>query len=815
MPRLGLGLGLANTQGPLGSGAAALLSIVVTPANFDLALGLAQQMVATGHYSNGTTSDITNLVTWVSTDEAVALVDSGGLVSSVTEGPTTIEASLNGITGSTPLTVVPPVLLSITVTPENATYPTGIDVQYTATGQYSDGPDVDLTAVATWATTDNNIAGVDSSGLVTMVDPGTVDISATFDSVLGSTPLTVTVPALVSIVVTPANATVALGLTQQMVATGHYNNGTTAVITGSVTWGSTIPGFATISVGGLVTTVAQGTTSITAVLGLVSGNTPFTTGPAALVSIAVTPVSPSVALGLTQQMTATGTYTDSTTADVTATSTWGSTDMTKATVSIAGLVTTVAQGVTTISATIGIISGSQPFTVAAPTLLSIAVTPANPSITIGQTQQMVATGTYTNGLLVITGSVTWASVTPARATISAGGLVTAVSYGTTSITATLSAVVGSTTASVVMPVFNFGALTPGAVTLPAGLTFARASIATVQTGTSTVITTGIGNNVARVGRRLTGDTPGLVIERTATNAIADSRNTTVASWQPGSVADVRPGAAPSPDGSTTQNSSTTTGAAQFSRYVQFAATTGVAVVLSMWSLSTSGASITGTWQVGTPNQTYSATSAWVRAVGLYTTAGSAYFLAPCNTTAQAITHDMHQHELGLIATEFITTSGGAATRQGEQLTCSYDLRASAGLELRLEFVVRPKGSSTQYPALMTLWFQDASNNIRINNTTGAVNILIGGVTYTTATAASWAAADTVSFWVVIGNGVPCVVKYRIGAGSAVTLSTGSPTSFASVPAPPYDLLSSGTNLQFTTYAVTIMPYGTGLQPAWV
>ena len=79
------------------------------------------------------------------------------------------------------------------------------------------------------------------------------------------------------------------------------------------------------------------------------------------------------------------------------------------------------------------------------TLTSIAVTPANPSLAIGADQQFTATGTYSDAHTEdLTGSVNWASSAPSKATISLGGLAHGVSTGTSTISATQSAINGST-----------------------------------------------------------------------------------------------------------------------------------------------------------------------------------------------------------------------------------------------------------------------------------------------------------------------------------------------------------------------------------
>lgn len=80
------------------------------------------------------------------------------------------------------------------------------------------------------------------------------------------------------------------------------------------------------------------------------------------------------------------------------------------------------------------------------TLTRITVTPANPKIAAGKNQQFTATGTYSNGTTAdLTASVTWASSSPAVATIGAAtGLAHGVSFGTSTISATLGAVSGHT-----------------------------------------------------------------------------------------------------------------------------------------------------------------------------------------------------------------------------------------------------------------------------------------------------------------------------------------------------------------------------------
>jgi len=86
----------------------------------------------------------------------------------------------------------------------------------------------------------------------------------------------------------------------------------------------------------------------------------------------------------------------------------------------------------------------------------IQVTPAAQSLAVGQTTQLNATGTYGNAKHPSTQNVTslviWSSTTPAVATVSSAGLVTAVGAGTTTITASATAFNGPTSSSATLTV---------------------------------------------------------------------------------------------------------------------------------------------------------------------------------------------------------------------------------------------------------------------------------------------------------------------------------------------------------------------------
>ena len=264
---------------------------------------------------------------------------------------------------------------------------------------------------------------------------------------------TTTTKSLNSISITPPNPSIAVNATEQFTATGNYSDGSTANLSTSVTWTSSNQAFATMSGTGIATGLAAGSSTITASVSGVTGSTSLTVTAAAVTvtSIAVSPTSPSITAGATQQFTGTATYSNGTTGALTSGVTWTSSNTTAATVSSTGLATGVAAGTSTIKATADGFTATATLNVTAATLTvtSISVSPATPSFANGSTQQFTATATYSNGTTAnVTSSVTWGSSNSSVATISSAGLATGQGGGTTTISATLSSVKGSTTATV-------------------------------------------------------------------------------------------------------------------------------------------------------------------------------------------------------------------------------------------------------------------------------------------------------------------------------------------------------------------------------
>ena len=175
-----------------------LTSVAVTPATAAIALPGTTQLHATGTYDDSSTKDVTGSVTWsvASTNPAgvaVATVSKTGLVTAGATGSAVIQAVSGTATPGTATVTVNLTLTSITVIPANSTVskagtPT---VQFTATGNFSDGSTQNLTNSVTWKASGAPDATFSTTtpGLATLVTTGvTTTITATSSAATGSVP---------------------------------------------------------------------------------------------------------------------------------------------------------------------------------------------------------------------------------------------------------------------------------------------------------------------------------------------------------------------------------------------------------------------------------------------------------------------------------------------------------------------------------------------------------------------------------------------------------------------------------------------------
>lgn len=427
---------------------AALEALIVDPVSASAPRGRTRQFTARGVYADQTEVDLTSVVAWSSGTPAVATVSDHGLASAVGTGLATVTATYGGLSTNATLTVTNAELVGLQITPDPLVVPLGLGQQLTATGFFSDGSQQDLTGAVSWSSANPARATVDSGGQITTVAAGSVEITAqdTASGLSAQRTLVVTDAELASLAVTPADPSIADGTTQQFTATGTFSDGSQANLTSQVAWSSGTPACATIDAAGLATAVDPGTSAVQASLAGISGSTTLTVTAATLQSVAVTPEPLVLPAGTSQQLTATGTFSDGSSQDLTSQVTWTSGTPGNGTVDSAGLATAVLPGQSVLRAThpgTGIF-GEVTLVVTAAVLQTVTVGPADLAVGVGDDYALTATGTYSDGsTLNLTSAAAWSSSAPGVLTVSSAGGATGVSAGTSDATATVQGVSGS------------------------------------------------------------------------------------------------------------------------------------------------------------------------------------------------------------------------------------------------------------------------------------------------------------------------------------------------------------------------------------
>ncbi len=472
------------------------------PNGKSLKLAVLESFFRNGSQSTGVRDISSHVTAWNSSNPTTISVSSHGLaIAHQASGTAVITATIRapGWPGqlSITLTAAPAVLQFISLVPFDFSIAVLGNRSYTATGHYSDSTTADLTSTATWAVV-NNIEG--SGGQATNVGAtvtgsaaGIVKVTATDNAstIVGATYLNV---GLTAISVLPVNPSVPKGETQQFTATGTFSAGPPLDITNSVIWVSQTTSVAKVSIGlpacgtcppgGIASTFAEGTAGIYAFSGSVSSAVPaqiLTVTAPVVTSVVIAPSAGcnpnSVPRGNSCQFTAEAIYSDHSTAVVTDSAMWNSSDITCVVVSPTGLATTLnpptsppfpCAGSVNISASFSSVpSNTIALTVTAHLLNSISISPKNPTQPKGTSQQFTVKAHYTDGTVTVAnggaGSPVWSSSNTSVAAVgSSSGLASTTNSitGTTNIGATYNNLQASTVFTVIAAALTSITVTP-------------------------------------------------------------------------------------------------------------------------------------------------------------------------------------------------------------------------------------------------------------------------------------------------------------------------------------------------------------------
>jgi hypothetical protein len=160
----------------------------------DAPLGITLQLTARGLLADGTTADVTDKVSWSSSQSSILEVASTGSIRALSKGTATITASKDGVAASLPIPVVDAELSKLEIKPAAANLQAGGQVELQAIAVYTDGPR-NVTEQATWNSITPDVLAVQGSGGVRhavglLVGSGT--IAASYMGKTGTLGLTVT-----------------------------------------------------------------------------------------------------------------------------------------------------------------------------------------------------------------------------------------------------------------------------------------------------------------------------------------------------------------------------------------------------------------------------------------------------------------------------------------------------------------------------------------------------------------------------------------------------------------------------------------------
>ncbi len=411
-----------------------LTEIRILPAHPTIPKGAILRLRVEGSFDDQTTRILDWFVQWETKRSTIATIDEDGNVKAVEEGVSLVSASYQGLESRTLITVGPPALVGITVSPNQFSLPVGKSEPLTATGNFSDGTTENVTQSATWSST--ALASVNTAGTAVALAVGTATINATVGTVTGSANLTVTPPVVTGLNIIPPTLSMPLGTSRQLKAVAGMSDQTTQDITATVVWSSAAAGIVNVSLAGLATAQHIGSTTILAQGNGVTSSASVTVGPPALVSIAISPSQSSLPVGESEALTATGSFSDGTVQNLTSSATWSSSPSAIASISTSGTATASAAGTAAISAVLGSITGAASLTVTPPVATSLSIVPATLSMVVGGNRQLRAVAGMSDGTTQDwSATAAWSSMQPSIVSVSPGGVLMGQQVGSTTVLA--------------------------------------------------------------------------------------------------------------------------------------------------------------------------------------------------------------------------------------------------------------------------------------------------------------------------------------------------------------------------------------------
>lgn len=457
-------------------------SLELTPPTASVRAGATVTLVARPLDANGNVVDVRTIV-YSSSNRSIATVSTTGVVTALTPGEARIAASVFGKSATAVITVTARPVASVVVTPATVSMRVGVSAPLQALTLDVEG--VTLTGRAiVWASSNTTVATVNAQGAVTGVTPGAATVTATSEGRTGQAAVTVTVPPVQTVTVTPALDTLGIGTERAYVAV--LRDAANAILTGrALVWSSGNVAVASVSSIGVVTALSPGTSTI-------SASSEGRVGTATIVVLArlasaviLTPSSTTLIVGATQLLATQITDAQGNLLSGRPVS-YASDAPAVASVSAGGLVTALAPGTARITATSEGKSGTATILVIPIPVASVQVTPTTATLLIGESRPLTVVARSASGAVLTGRVVTWTSGAPSVASVSTSGVVTGLSPGVAIVLASIDGVTATSTVTVNLPNIATIVVTPADPAIP--VLGSVQLTATLRDGAGTVLT---------------------------------------------------------------------------------------------------------------------------------------------------------------------------------------------------------------------------------------------------------------------------------------------------------------------------------------
>ena len=424
-----------------------IATVELTPASPTLRAGATVALSARARDANGNTVPVSPL-SWSSSDASVATVSANGVVTATAPGAARIAVSARGVSATTSVTVTERPVASLVVTPAIAAVRVGGTVLIRA--QPLDADNLTLAGRRIiWSSSDPTVARVDAEGAVTGVAPGAVIIVATCEGRTAQAAVTITLPPIQTVSLTPGLDTLTVGTDRQFLATLLDAAG--GVLLGRVVvWSASNVTVAAVTATGNVIALQPGSTTISASSEGRVGTATVVVRARAAGAVSLTPSVSTLTVGSVLTLETQITDNDGnvlTNRPVT----FASAAPAVASVTAAGVITALAPGNARITATSEGKTGLASVQVVPLPVAALEITPSTASLFVGAVRSFSVVARAANGTALTGRSIAWRSGATSVLTVSPTGVVTGVASGVALVVAESEGISATSTVMVSVP----------------------------------------------------------------------------------------------------------------------------------------------------------------------------------------------------------------------------------------------------------------------------------------------------------------------------------------------------------------------------